>query len=91
MPAATELCDLPGVKPGSLLRFIGVFLFLIHNDQAQVFKRGKHGGPGAQSNQGISIFPPLPFIQPLSHGKTAVEYRHLPAVPALEQSQHLGR
>ena len=56
-----------------------------------MFKRGKYSGTGTYRNQSLPIFHSLPFIQPFTHRKCAVEYSYSVAVPFMETADGLGR
>ena len=71
--------DFAGVVAGGLLAAVGVLLFLIHDDEPQIFHRGENGGTGADHHIHRPAADPLVFIQPLAEGKGAVDDGDPPA------------
>lgn len=87
-----------GAHPGHLRRaeprrglgLIGALLFLVNNDEAEVFHRGKHSAAGADDNIRPAVPDAPPLIGALRHGEGAVQHRRAAAIPGAEPLDDLG-
>ncbi len=73
-----------------------MLVFLIDDDQAQGFDRGKDGGTRADGDAGAALANLVPLIVPFAGGKMAVQHRHQGSQrpgtePGLEAFDRLGR
>jgi hypothetical protein len=64
--------DIPGMVPGRLVLFVSVFVFLIHDNQAQVWKGRENSGTGAHKALYFTLFDGAPHIVFLSERQLAV-------------------
>ena len=69
---------------------IGVLLFLIHHDQAQVLQGGEHGAAGAHHDIRAALLDHLPLEQPLGVVEGGMLHRHPAAEGHFQPSDHLG-
>ena len=56
----------PGGIPGGIFGLVGMLLLLVQNDDSQILAGGKHGGPGAHNDPGLTGTHPLPLVVPVS-------------------------
>ena len=89
LPAAVA-GHLPGVVAGGGLGLIGVLLLLVYDDKTQVLYRGEHRRAGAHHDGGLPPADPLPLVQALPQGETAVEQGDAVPKPAAELPDGLG-
>ena len=68
-----------------------MLLFLVQNDEAQIFTGCKHGAAGAYNDPRSSLPNPFPLVIALRIREAGVEHRHLLPEPGSHQPQQLGR
>ena len=78
---------------GAVLLFIRGIVLLVHDDEAQILNRGKHGRAGAYGNAGLAAVNGVPFIESLAVAHCAVENGHVAfaAGKAALESRHCLR
>ena len=86
-----EFRHVPCVIPGRIFRLVAALLLLVHDNDAQILQRGKHGGPGSQHHVHLSPADALPLVVPLRQAQSAVEHHHPGAEIGGELPHHLGR
>ena len=64
-----EDCDVAGVVAGGGFLFVGVFVFFVYDDDAEVLERGEDGGAGTDDDAGFAFADAVPFIESLSLGE----------------------
>ncbi len=63
------LCQIAGVIAGRFLLFIGRFVFLIQNDQADIVDRRKDCRTRSDHDPRLAVLHSPPFIVPLALGQ----------------------
>ncbi len=71
--------------------FVGLFVFLINDDQAQIGQRGKHRAAGADHDLALAAGDLLPLLQALAVAQLAVADGQDGAEFSLEAFHHLWR
>ena len=61
-----------------LFLFVGVFVFFIHNDQAEILERRENGAARPNHNPRAARIYLLPFIMTFTFGQVAVQNRYRP-------------
>ena len=80
-----------GGVAGRGFALVGVLLFLIQNDEADVLQRREHRAAGAHHNVGVALLDHPPLEQPLGIVEGGMLYRQPAAEGGFEASDHLGR
>ena len=80
---------LPGVVPGTLVRKIAGFVFLVHHDDPDIPGRREHGGTCADDHPGFPGADAPPFIEAFARGKAGVQHRRLSPKPGMKPAHHL--
>jgi len=65
--------DVAGVVAGCFFLLIGVFVFLVDDDEAERFDRGEDGGAGADDDSGAALADLVPFVVAFAGGEVAME------------------
>ena len=86
-----ELRDVPRVVPGAPVGLVRVFLFLVHDDETEVFDRREHRGTGADDDLREPFPDPFPLVEAFPGGQPAVEDRDRIAVALVKEVEGLGR
>ena len=76
MVGGAALGHLPRVKAGGVLRLIGVLLFLVHHDEADVRQRREHRAAGAHHDVGPAGLYHPPLQKALGVAEGGVLHRH---------------
>jgi len=64
------------------------FLFLVHDNKAQIFKRSEHGRPRSYHDPSFAAAHAPPFARAFHFGKRAVKYGNARANPSAADPPH---
>ena len=78
-----------GGVAGRRLGTVGMFLFLVHDDQSDVFQRREDRAAGAHHDVGTAVLDHLPLQQPFGVVEGRMLHRHPTAKLPLEPQDHL--
>ncbi len=68
--------DVARLVARGLLLFVGMLVFLVHDDQAQRVHRRENGGARADDDAGAALANLVPFVVAFAGGQMAVQHRH---------------
>ena len=88
--AAPPKCHFPGIVAGSILRFIGVFLFFIQNNETRIHQGSKHRAAGSHYQFRCTAADTLPLVVTLSRRKAGVQHRYRFSKIGSHDTQQLG-
>ena len=82
---------LPGIVAGVTVGKVGGLVFLVHHDQPQLLRRGKHRRPGADDHPRVATPDAPPLVEAFPSGQPGVQHRSHRAEAPAEPVHHLGR
>src|SRR5882762_5124032 len=83
--------DVPAVITRGFFLLVARFLFLVHDNEAQIFKRSEHGRSRSYYDASFAAAHAPPFARAFHFGKRAVKYRNARAKPGAAEPSHPER